>query len=252
MANAETQRTLRGCLVQYGDKGVQRPLHAGARVLAQFHGNKDLAWYAGIATSQNADGSWRIEYDDGDVDDLHVVPPGSQLPCIKHFDGAYVLPPPQDGAGHGGARRTKKRKPRNTSTVHHAGFQFMRIDPAPPAAVDAPDDLAGRIHFSYKEEKVRAGTVTASEVKYVTLRDIVLEANADIARMQQQAFVDFLTHLYTTPPVSAENIKHMLGPQVMEGWTPSERKRVDRNFKVFKRAQVQEEERRAKKTKSGE
>ncbi len=37
---------------------------------------------------------------------------------------------------------------------------------------------------------MRAGTVTASEVKYVTLRDIVLEANADIARMQQQAFVD--------------------------------------------------------------
>jgi uncharacterized protein YjbK len=67
--------------------------------------------------------------------------------------------------------------------------------------------LAGSIRFSYKEEKVRAGTVTASEVKYVTLRDIVLEANADIARMQQQAFVDFLTHLYTTPPVSAENIK---------------------------------------------
>ncbi len=241
--------------MQYGDKGVQPPLHAGARVLAQFHGNKDLAWYAGIATSQNADGSWRIEYDDGDVDDLHVVPPGSQLPCIKHFDGAYVLPPPQDGVGHGGTCRPKKpkkkRQPRQPSTVHHAGFQFMRIDPAPPAAVDAPDDLAGRIHFSYKEEKVRAGTVTASEVKYVTLRDIVLEANADIARMQQQAFVDFLTHLYTTPPVSAENIKHMLGPQVMEGWTPSERKRVDRNFKVFKRAQVQEEERRAKKTKSG-
>ena len=251
MANAETQRTLRGCLVQYGDKGVQHPLCAGARVLAQFHGNTDLAWYAGVATLQNADCSWRIEYEDGDVEDLRVVPPGRKLPCIKHFDGAYVLPPPQDGAGHGGARRTKKRKPRNPSTVHHAGFQFMRIDPAPPAAVDAPDDLAGRIHFSYKEEKVRAGTVTASAVKYVTLRDIVLEANADIARMQQQAFVDFLTHLYTTPPVSAENIKHMLGPQVMEGWTPSERKRVDRNFKVFKRAQVQEEERRAKKTKSG-
>jgi hypothetical protein len=250
MANAETQRTLRGCLVQYGDKGVQRPLHAGARVLAQFHGNTDLAWYAGVATLQNTDGSWRIEYEDVNVEDLRVVPPGRKLPCIKHFDGAYVLPPPQDGAGHGGARRTKKRKPRNPSTVHHAGFQFMRIDPAPPAAVDAPDDLAGRIHFSYKEEKARDGTVTASEVKYVTLCDIVLEANADIARMQQQAFVDFLTHLYTTPPVSAENIKHMLGPQVMEGWTPSERKRVDRNFKVFKRAQVQEEERRAKKTKS--
>jgi len=251
MANAEAQRTLRGCLVQYGDKGVQRPLHAGARVLAQFHGNKDLKWYAGKATLQNADGSWHIEYDDGDVEDLHVVPPGSQLPCIKHFDGAYVLPPPQDGVGHGHARRPKKRQPRQPSTVLHAGFQCMRIDPAPAAAVDVPDDLAGRIHFSYKEQKVRAGTVTASEVKYVTLRDIVLEADADIARMQQQAFVDFLTLLYTTPPVSAENIKHMLGPQVMEGWSSSERKRVDRNFKVFKRAQVQEEERRAKKTKSG-
>jgi len=245
MANAETQRTLRGCLVQYGDKGVQRPLHAGARVLAQFHGNKDLAWYAGIATSQNADGSWRIEYDDGDVDDLHVVPPGSQLPCIKHFDGAYVLPPPQDGAGHGGARRTKKRKPRNPSTVHHAGFQFMRIDPAPPAAVDAPDDLAGRIHFSYKEEKVRAGKVTASEVKYVTLRDIVLQNDADAARMHQQALVDFMTHLYTSPPVSVENMQHLLGTNIMAGWTSAERDRVEQNFKVFKQDQEKEEARRA-------
>ena len=109
-----------------------------------------------------------------------------------------------------------------------------------PVALDARDDLAGRIHFSYKEEKVRAGTVTASEVKYVTLRDIVLEANADIARMQQQAFVDFLTHLYTTPPVSAENMKHLLGKQVMDGWTTSERKRVEKNFKVVKRGQVTE------------
>ncbi len=215
-------------------------------MLAQFHGNKDLAWYAGVATLQNADGSCRIQYEDGDVEDLRVAPPGHKLPCIKHFDGSYVQSPPQDSAGHGGSRRTKKHKPRKPTTVHHAGFQFMRIDPAPPAAVDASDDLAGRIHFSYKEEKVRTGTVTVLEVKYVTLRDIVLEANADIARMQQQAFVDFLTHLYTTPPVSAENIKHMLGPQVMEGWTPSERKRVDRNFKVFKRAQVQEEEKNEK------
>jgi hypothetical protein len=121
MANAETQRTLRGCLVQYGDKGVHRPLHAVARVLAQFHGNTDLAWYAGIATLQNADGSWRIEYEDDDVEDLRVVPPGRRLPCIKHFDGAYVLPPPQDCAGHGGARRTKKRKPRKRRTTRTHG-----------------------------------------------------------------------------------------------------------------------------------
>ena len=103
----------------------------------------------------------------------------------------------------------------------------------------------------YKEEKVRAGTVTASDVKYVTLREIVLDNTPDTARMQQQAFVDFVTHLYTTPPVSAENMKHLLGPNVMDGWTSSERKRMQRNFKVFKQAQVQEEERRSKKQKSG-
>ena len=112
MANAKTQRTLKGRLEQYGDKAAPRPLHAGARVLAQFNCNTDLAWYAGVATFQNADGSWRIEYEDGDVEDLRVVPPGRKLPCIKHFDGAYVQSPSQDGAGHRGARRTKKRKPR--------------------------------------------------------------------------------------------------------------------------------------------
>jgi hypothetical protein len=63
--------------------------------------------------------------------------------------------------------------------------------------------------------------------------------------------VDFVTHLYTTPPVSAENMKHLLWPNVMDGWTSSERKRMERNFKVFKQAQVQEEERRSKKQKSG-
>jgi hypothetical protein len=127
----------------------------------------------------------------------------------------------------------------------------MRIDPPAAAALDSRDNLADRIHFMYKHEKVRAGTVTASEVKYVTLREIVLDNNADTARMQQQAFVDFVTHLYTTPPVSAENMKHLLGPNVMDGWTSSERKRMERNFKVFKQAQVQEEDRRAKKQKSG-
>jgi pyruvate formate-lyase activating enzyme-like uncharacterized protein len=68
----------------------------------------------------------------------------------------------------------------------------------------------------------------------------VLDNTADTARMQQQAFVDFVTHLYTTPTVSAENMKHLPGSNVMDGWTSSERKRLERNFKVFKQAQVQE------------
>ena len=248
MANADCERVLKGRLEQHGDKAVKRPLHAGARVMAQFNGNPKLAWYAAVATLQNADGSWRIEYEDGDVEDLHVVPPGRNLPCIKHCDGAYVQSTSKAMAGRRCARRTKPRAP---SMTRHTGFQFMRIDPPAAAALDNRDNLADRIHFMYKEEKVCAGTVTASDVKYVTLREIVLDNTPDTARMQQQAFVDFVTHLYTTPPVSAENMKHLLGPNVMDGWTSSERKRMERNFKVFKQAQVQEEDRRAKKQKSG-
>ena len=56
-------------------------------------------------------------------------------------------------------------------------------------------------------------------------------------------------HLYATPPVSTENIQYLLGPQVMEGWSAKERERVERNFAVFKQAQEQEEQLRAKKAK---
>ena len=74
--------------------------------------------------------------------------------------------------GHCGARRTKPRAPRAPSGVRHTGFQFMRIDPPAAAALDKRNNLSDRIHFMHKEEKVRAGTVIASEVKYVTMRDI--------------------------------------------------------------------------------
>jgi hypothetical protein len=96
---------------------------------------------------------------------------------------------------------------------------------------------------------VRDGKVTRTDVKYITLRDIVQDTNAKSARIQQRALLDFMVHLYTTPPVSTENIQHLLGPQVMEGWSAKERKRVERNFAVFKQAQEQEEQRRAKKAK---
>jgi hypothetical protein len=118
----------------------------------------------------------------------------------------------------------------------------MRIDPPAAGAIDQRHNLAGRIHFMYKEEQVHAGTVTASEVKYVTLRDLVLENDSDAARMYRQVLVDFMTHLYTTPPVSAQNMQHLLGSNVMEEWTSTDRDRVEKNFKVFKQAQVQEEE----------
>jgi len=46
-------------------------------------------------------------------------------------------------------------------------------------------------------------------------------------------------------------MQHLLDTNVMEGWTSTERDRVEKNFKVFKQAQVQEEERREKAQKIG-
>jgi hypothetical protein len=100
------------------------------------------------------------------------------------------------------------------------------------------------MHFMYQEQQARDGKVTRTDVKYITLPDIVQDTSA-----KQQALLNFLVHLYTTPPVSADNIKHLLGNQVMKGWSANERKRVQRNFAVFKHAQGHEEQRRAKKAK---
>ena len=70
MADAGSERPFKGRLEQYGDKAAPRPLHPGARVMAQLNGNPNLAWYPGVATLQNAHGSWHIQYDDGDDEDL--------------------------------------------------------------------------------------------------------------------------------------------------------------------------------------
>jgi hypothetical protein len=105
------------------------------------------------------------------------------------------------------------------------------------------------MHFMYQAQQMRDGKVTRTDVKYMTLRDIVQDTIAKSARVQQQALLGFLVNLYTTPPVSADNIKHLLGNQVMEGWSAKERKREERNFAMFKHAQEHEEQRRAKKAK---
>lgn len=44
----------------------------------------------GRVLQADADGSWRVEYDDGDAEDLHVRPAGVQAPNIMHEDGGYV------------------------------------------------------------------------------------------------------------------------------------------------------------------
>jgi hypothetical protein len=238
MVPEEPVRTLKGRLLPPGDLSAPLPMHPGDPVMAQFKGNPKLAWFPGAATVQNADGSCRIEYEDGDVEDLPVVSPASKLPCVKHRDGTPVQKPSKAGAGHRGVGKSKtKRSARAPTTLRHTGIQFMRIDPPAEAAQDERDNLAARIHFMYKEEKVRAGQVTSSEVKYVTLCDIVLQDNADAARMHHQALVDFMTHLYTSPPLSVPNMQHLLGNNIMAGWSATERDRVEKNFKVFKLAQ---------------
>jgi hypothetical protein len=67
--------------------------------------------------------------------------------------------------------------------------------------------------------------------------------------MQQQALYNFLGQLYTTPPISATNMHHLLGLEVTDGWTSAELKRVERNFTVYKAAQDAEEARRDKRGK---
>ncbi len=49
--------------------------------------------------------------------------------------------------------------------------------------------------------------------------------------------------------VSTQNIQHLLGPQVMEGWSVKEREHVEHNFAVFKQTQEQEEQSHSKKAK---
>ena len=81
------QRAMQGRLEVFGDKGAPRPLSTGDRVKAQYQGNPRNAWFAGTAVAANADGTWRIQYDDMEEEDLHVHRPGSCMPSIMHLDG---------------------------------------------------------------------------------------------------------------------------------------------------------------------
>ena len=95
-----------------------------------------------------------------------------------------------------------------------------------------------------QQRVVQNWKVLRTEVKYVSLRQIVTDTNTDSARMHQQALMDFMVHLYTSPPVSADNLKYLLGPQVMDAWSTAELARVQRNFEVFGKSQEQEKARR--------
>ena len=157
-----SDRRLKGRLEPPGDLSALRPLRPGDPVKAQYKGNPKLAWYPGRATEQNADGSWRIQYEDGEVEDLPVVSAASKLPCVKHRDGTPVQKPSKAGAVRRGVGKPKTKRARGPTTARHTGFEFMRMDAPAGAAQDERDNLADRIHFKYKVEQVRAGKVTSS------------------------------------------------------------------------------------------
>jgi hypothetical protein len=237
-------RALKGRLHVFGDKGVTRQLRTGDRVHARYHGNAKLAWYDATARTLNADGTWHIVYDDdGEEEDLHVWSAGRRVPAIMHLDGTYVQLQRHATASGAGGSGIRKTRPKSKKWVHHTGIELMRVDPRAPGARDKRDGLAHRIHFMYKEKEQHKheGKVTHTEIKYVTLQDIVQDKNPKSARVQQQAFLNFLGHLFMTPPVSTNNMKHLPGTQAMEGRKAAEHKRVKRNFSVFKRSQEQEE-----------
>ena len=204
---------------------------------AKYQGNPKHAWFTATAVALNADGTLHIQYDDMEEEDVHVYRPGTCMPCIMHMDGCYV-PMPLRAPARDVQSRAKGSRARIKTKVRHTGFRYMRMDPVAADAQDQRDGLATRMHFMYQEELVREGKVTRTDVKS--------------ARVQQRALLEFMVHLYTNPPVSTENMQHLLGPHVTAGWSATERKRVERNFAVFKQAQEQEEDRRAKKAKGSQ
>jgi hypothetical protein len=176
--DAVPKRALQGRLEVFGDKGAPRPLSAGDRVKAQYQGNPRHAWYTGTAGALNADGSWRIQYDDMEEEDLHVYRPGSCMPSIMHLDSVYVptLMPAPDGDVQSRAKgsrsaRTDKKRAWGKRKVRHTGFRFMRVDPVAAGARGKRDGLATRMHFMCQEELVRDGKVTRTDAKYITLRE---------------------------------------------------------------------------------
>lgn len=241
------ERVGKGSLKFHGDKGVLRPLSVGDKISAKYHGLPKAKWYPGTAASQNDDGSWLVQYDDMEAEHLHPYRAGTKEAIIMHEDGAFVRIP--QGVTLEPQRKATRRKDR--TQLGHCGFQYLRVDqPAAGEKNPRAKTLAERMHFRYDEEIVKNGLTVKTDTKYISVQQIVQEPDINKARVQQQALLDFFVLLYTSPPTSAENMQHLLGPTIMDGWDAAARKKVDDNFKVFLKAQNAEETRRAKKSKN--
>jgi hypothetical protein len=78
----------------------------------------------------------------------------------------------------------------------------------------------------------RTEKVIRTEIKYISLDEIIHNDDLCSARVQKQALYNFLGQLYTTQPISVTNMQHLLGPEATDGWTSGERKLLERNFTV--------------------
>ena len=216
------------------DKTAQVQLRVGDQVLARWKGHNKGGYFAAKVVADNNNGTFSLKYADGDLDErVPVWYIGKSDPEIKHADGAYVDCQIKVARGVG-----------VLGDEVHGGFKRMHV--APQVQGEDEDPLGMRIFFDYDYSEVDGdGTHLCKEVRSVTLDNIVLEEDPCVAEMHYRALLDFMEVLYTTPPVSKEDMQRLLGPTAGKDWTKAETKRLEANFAVFKRARDQEEEKRS-------
>jgi len=203
------------------------------RVLARWQGNTQGGYWRARVVGDNNDGTYSIKYDDGDADTrVPVWYKGRPDPEIKHADGAYVDCPVK-------IARCAGMFPDEV----HSGFKCVRVEAEVEGEEDVPRGM--KLVFDYDWKEVDAqGREVLKEQRSVTLDNIVLEEDPLVAGMHYRALFQFMELLYTTPPVSKEDMQRLLGQSAGEGWSQSEAQRIAANFEVFRRARDAEEEKR--------
>ena len=214
------------------DKAALVPLRVGDSVRARWQGNRGGGYFDAKVVADNNDGTFSLKYEDGDEDaSVPVWYKGKADPEIKHADGSYV------------DCKVKVARGVGVADSEHGGFKRMCVE----QQVGGQEELSlgARIKFDYDFRQIDCdGNYLPKEERSVTLANIVLEKDPCVAAMHYRAFIDFMELLYTTPPVSKQDMEQLLGPTAGKGWTKSEAKRLEANFAVFKRARDKEEERR--------
>ena len=227
-----SERTVAGNRNMPSDKTALVPLRVGDSVRARWEGNSGSGYFDAKVVADNNDGTFSLKYADGDEDaSVPVWYKGKADPEIKHADGSYV------------DCKLKVARGVGVGDSEHGGFKRMCVE----QQVGGQEELSlgARIKFYYDLREIDCdGNDLRKEERSVTLANIVLEEDPCVAAMHYRAFIDFMELLYTTPPVSKQDMQQLLGPTAGKGWTKSEAKRLEANFAVFKRARDKEEEKR--------